>query len=63
MEGPSSAVALEQHLAACVQESLGLYLFDNACFLCERLVCEFPSEVGFWARSEGAGADAGAGRR
>ena len=37
---------LEAHLTACVQESLALYLFDNATFLGERLVAEFPSEVG-----------------
>ena len=37
--------ALETHLVACVQHSLGVYLFDNACFLCERLVAQFPSEV------------------
>ncbi|EFN54950.1 hypothetical protein CHLNCDRAFT_24117 [Chlorella variabilis] len=42
--GPPSA-ALEEHLVACVQHSLGLYLFDNACFLCERLVAQFPSEA------------------
>ena len=41
----SPAAALEEHLVACVQHSLGVYLFDNACFLCERLVAQFPSEV------------------
>ncbi len=40
-----SLPALEAHLVACVQHSLGLYLFDNACFMCERLVAQFPSEV------------------
>lgn len=34
----------ESHLVACVQESLALYLNDNAIFLCERLVAEFPTE-------------------
>lgn len=42
--GPPSA-ALEEHLVACAQQSLGLYLHDNACFLAERLVAQFPSEV------------------
>lgn len=37
--------AMESHLVACVQQSLGLYLFENAIFLCERLVAEFHSEV------------------
>ena len=36
---------LEAHLVACVQESLALYMHDNASFLAERLVAEFPSEV------------------
>ena len=45
--GPSGA-AMEEHMVACVQHSLSLYLFDNACFLCERLVAQFPSEVGGW---------------
>ena len=43
--GPAPERAMEAHLIACVQSSLGLYLFDNACFLCERLVAQFPSEV------------------
>lgn len=47
MGSPTPATgALEEHLVACVQQSLGLYLFDNASFLCERLVAQFPSEVG-----------------
>ncbi len=37
---------LESHLIACVQESLALYMHDNAIFLAERLVAEFPSEAG-----------------
>ena len=36
---------LEAQLTSCVQESLALYLFDNATFLGERLVAEFPTEV------------------
>lgn len=36
---------MEEHLVAVVQQSLALYLHDNACFLCERLVAQFPSEV------------------
>ncbi|KAK9823416.1 hypothetical protein WJX72_002594 [[Myrmecia] bisecta] len=36
---------MEGHLIACIQDSLGLYLHDNARFLCERLVAEFPSEA------------------
>lgn len=43
--GPPAA-ALEEHLVACVQHSLGLGLHDNAAFLAERLVAQFPSEVG-----------------
>ena len=39
------ALPLESHLVACVQEHLALFLFDNAIFLCERLVAEFPSEA------------------
>lgn len=42
--GPPGA-ALEDHLVACVQHSLGLYLHDNACFMAERLVAQFPSEA------------------
>lgn len=37
--------ALESHLIACVQESLSLYLYDNAKFLCERLVAVSATEV------------------
>ena len=43
--GPASGRAMEDQLVACVHSSLGLYLYDNACFLCERLVAQFPSEV------------------
>lgn len=45
MLGQGGGAALEEHLVATVQHSLGLYLFDNACFLAERLVAQFPSEV------------------
>lgn len=31
---------------AAVQQHLTLHLYDNAKFLCERLVASFPSEVG-----------------
>lgn len=37
--------ALEAELLACVHDSLRLYLHDNARFMCERLVAEFPSPV------------------
>lgn len=46
MEEAEPRAVLEAHLVACVQESLALYMHDNACFLAERLVAEFPSEVG-----------------
>lgn len=36
---------MEAQLVASVQQSLGLYLYDNASFMCERLVAEFPGEV------------------
>lgn len=36
---------LEGHLIACVQENLSLSMFDNAIFLGERLMAEFPSEA------------------
>lgn len=39
--------ALEAELIACVHDSLRLYLHDNARFMCERLVAEFPSPVRF----------------
>lgn len=38
--------AVEHHMIACVNESLSLYLMSNARFMCERLVADFPSEVG-----------------
>lgn len=43
---PSSTVdPMETHLIACVQESLSLCLFDNAIFLAERLMAEYPKET------------------
>lgn len=36
--------ALEGQLVASIQENLSLYLNENAIFLAERLVAEFPSE-------------------
>ena len=42
----AAAAGMEAHLIASVQESLALYLHDNAIFLCERLVADFPTEVG-----------------
>ena len=39
-----SPTPFESHLVACIQESLALYLNDNAIFLSERLVAEFPTE-------------------
>lgn len=36
---------MEAQIANLVQESLSLYLYDNACFLAERLVAEYPNEV------------------
>ncbi len=43
--GPGGREQYKSHMVACVQESLALYLYDNAIFLCERLVAEFPLEV------------------
>lgn len=37
--------AMEAQLVACVQESLALYLHDNARFMAERLLAEFSTEV------------------
>lgn len=37
---------LEAHLIACVQDSLNVYLYDNAKFMGERLVALSASEVG-----------------
>ncbi|BDA50167.1 Cell division cycle protein 27 homolog [Coccomyxa sp. Obi] len=35
---------MEAHLVACIHESLSLYLYENAQFLCERLVAAFPKQ-------------------
>ena len=44
---PGQAVrqAMEQQLVACVQDSLALYLYENARFMAERLLAEFHSEA------------------
>jgi anaphase-promoting complex subunit 3 len=44
-EGAGSSGDMEAHLVACIRESLSLYLYDNAQFLCERLVAAFPTQV------------------
>ena len=36
---------MEAHLIACVNESLAAFLYDNASFLCERLVACSPTQV------------------
>lgn len=36
---------MEAHLVACIHESLSLYLYDNAQFLCERLVAAYEKQV------------------
>lgn len=36
---------MEGHFVACIQESLSLYLYENAQFLGERLVAAFPKQV------------------
>jgi len=41
----STADPMETHLIACIQESLSLCLFDNAIFLAERLMAEYPKET------------------
>lgn len=38
-------IAMEQQLAATVQSHLQLGLYENATFLCERLVAASPTEV------------------
>ena len=43
MQG-SGRPPLEGQLVATIQDNLSLYLHDNAIFLAERLVAEFPSE-------------------
>ena len=36
---------MEAHLIACINENLSFFLYDNACFLCERLVASQRSQV------------------
>lgn len=38
---------MEGQLIASIQENLAMYLLENAIFLGERLVADFPSEVCF----------------
>ncbi|EIE23188.1 TPR-like protein [Coccomyxa subellipsoidea C-169] len=38
---------MEGHFVACIQESLSLYLYENAQFLGERLVAAFPKQAHF----------------
>lgn len=42
---PGPHAAMEAQMVACVVDSLRLYLHDNARFMCERLVAEFPTPV------------------
>ncbi|KAK9825199.1 hypothetical protein WJX81_006564 [Elliptochloris bilobata] len=42
---PGPPPAIEAQMIACVNDSLRLYLYDNARFMCERLVAEFPSSA------------------
>lgn len=42
---PAADALAEAHLVSCIHESLGLFLFDNAKFLGERLVALHNSEV------------------
>jgi hypothetical protein len=46
----TASAEMEAQLVHLVQESLAQYLHRNACFMCERLVADFPTEV----RSQGA---------
>ena len=41
----SAEQAMEAHLVACINKSLAAFLYDNACFLCERLVAQDHSPV------------------
>ncbi len=45
MSSDPGLASMEAQMVACVNDSLRLYLYDNACFMCERLVAEFPSQV------------------
>lgn len=41
----STADSYEEHLIACIEDSISLFLFDNACFLAERLLAQRPDDV------------------
>jgi anaphase-promoting complex subunit 3 len=41
----AASAEMEAQLVHLVQESLAQYLHKNACFMCERLVADFPTEV------------------
>ena len=41
----NAAMATEQQLVACIEESLALHMPENARFLVERLVAEAPTEA------------------
>lgn len=43
--GSDATGDMEGHLVACIHESLSLYLYENAQFLCERLVAAFPKQA------------------
>lgn len=45
MDSATTAALVEQQLACSVQDSLKLLLFDNARFMCERLVAMCGNEV------------------
>jgi len=47
--GPAPPPELEYSLVDRVRSSLELHLLDNALFLAERLVADFPSEVRIWS--------------
>lgn len=49
MDSATTAALVEQQLACSVQDSLKLLLFDNARFMCERLVAMCGNEVRFRA--------------
>ena len=42
---PAAEDVVEAHLIACINENLSAFLYDNACFLCERLVASQRSQV------------------
>lgn len=49
---PAVEDAMEAHLIACVHESLAAFLYDNASFLCERLVALSSTPVRFCSKSK-----------